>query len=92
MEEDNKLDGESIEEPKYLPPQRNFLAFISIICGLIGLFIIPIILGPVAIISGFMAYSQIKRSNQRGKEVAIMCIFLGILDIISLLIFIYTAS
>ena len=92
-ETESKINTNSTEESQFLPPQRNVFSLISVICGLIGLFILPIFLGPIAIISGFYAYYQIKRtSNQRGRELAIIGIFLGFLDIISLLAFVYTIS
>lgn len=88
--ESNELQSEQIEP---VPSKLNSLAILSTLSGLVGLFLLSIILGPLAIITGFFSYSQIKHNpHQRGKQFAILGVMLGILDIISLIIGIYMIS
>ena len=58
------------------PPKTNGLAIASLICSCAGLFFVPAIPG---IVLGFVARSQIKRSNgaQRGDGLAIAGIIVG---------------
>jgi hypothetical protein len=57
-------------------PKTNGLAIASLICSCVGLFFLPIIPG---IVLGFVARSQIRRSNgtQRGDGLAIAGIIIG---------------
>jgi hypothetical protein len=57
-------------------PKTNGLAIASLICSCLGLFFLPIIPG---IVLGFVARSQIRRSNgtQRGDGLAIAGIIIG---------------
>jgi hypothetical protein len=57
-------------------PKTNGLAIASLICSCAGLFFLPIIPG---IVLGFVARSQIRRSNgrQRGDGLAVAGIIIG---------------
>ena len=75
------------------PPNFNMFSIISAVCGIIGFLIFPIFLGPLAIFTGAMAYSQITHNPpQRGLKLAIIGVFLGVVDIISLVLFLYSAT
>lgn len=84
---------ETVDEKQQLPKKINGLSIISVLTGIVGLFILSIFLGPFAILTGTSAYSQIKRNpNQLGKQLALIGIFFGVIDTVSLLIAIYIAS
>jgi len=57
----------------------NALAVASLITGLVGI-------GPVAVILGHVANSQIKRTDERGSGVAAVGLVLGYLEMVFLLV------
>ncbi len=69
-------------------PRTNNTAIVSLVFGILGWFILPVI-GPfVAIIAGHMALNQIKATNyeQEGRGMAIAGLILGYIQIIALVI------
>ena len=58
----------------------NGLAIAGLVCGLVGLLFLPIILGPLALIFGAVAYSKAKQGAGH-KGMSIAAIVLGIVDI-----------
>ncbi|WP_320777383.1 DUF4190 domain-containing protein [Streptomyces sp. CRN 30] len=60
--------------------RTNGLAVASLICGIIGLFIASVILGPVAIVLGAVGMRQV--SAKGGAGMAKAGIVLGILDVV----------
>jgi Domain of unknown function (DUF4190) len=64
------------------PPQQqsNGLAVAGLVCGIVGVLIANIILGPLAIIFGSVALSRANRGAPR-KNMAIAALVLGIVDI-----------
>ncbi len=67
--------------PATTAPRTNSLAVTGFICGLVGFFIFGVALGPVAVILGIVALSQIRKSgdSRGGKGFAIAAIVIGAL-------------
>lgn len=62
----------------YGPAQKmNVLALVSMICGIAGLIILPFLASVAAIVMGHIAVSQLKRSQEQGKGMAITGLVLG---------------
>lgn len=66
------------------PPEKtNMVALWAMICGIVGVFCCQIILGPLALILGIVALSQIKKNpHEKGSGMAITGIVLGILALL----------
>ncbi|AKZ60184.1 putative membrane protein [Streptomyces ambofaciens ATCC 23877] len=62
------------------------LAIAGLVCGIVGLFLLPIILGPLAIIFGAVAM------RQTGSAMAKWAIGLGIVDIILMIVMFTVAA
>ena len=63
----------------------------ALICGILGLFCVGVILGPIAILLGISALGELKRRPEAsGGGMAIAGIVLGIVDIIGSIIIIAT--
>ena len=75
-------------QPQYAPqPQAsNGLAIGALVCGILaflgGIFVLPAILGLVAIVLGFIARGKVKRGEATGQGMALAGIILGALSII----------
>ena len=73
--------------PSYTPPpaapQTNTLAIVSLISGIAGLFILPIIAGIVAVVTGHMAKKQIAESMgaQGGGGMATAGLIMGYISL-----------
>lgn len=72
------------QQPYYPPPRgpvakpaANVAAIISLSCGLLGLLLLPILLGPAAIIAGAVGHSVALKSNGPGGRMSIAGILLG---------------
>ncbi|MGB4135606.1 MAG: DUF4190 domain-containing protein [Microbacterium sp.] len=63
----------------YAPPRTNGLAIASFITGLVGLAIIPVVLGHISL-------SQLKRSGEGGKVFAVIGLVLGYLACLGYLV------
>lgn len=74
------------------PPKTNTLAIVSLISGIVGLVIVPFIGSIVAVITGHMSLSQLKRSGEAGRGMALAGTIIGwvglALAIIGLILFI----
>lgn len=77
----------------YPPPQQqgNGLAIAALVCGIVGLLIANIILGPLAIIFGAIGLSRANKGAPR-KNMALAGLILGIIDIVIIVIIIAVAS
>ncbi len=53
----------------------------SMICGIVGLVLFGIILGPIAIALGVQARNEIRNTGQAGRGMATAGIVLGIIDV-----------
>lgn len=65
------------------PTQTNTLAIVSLISGIAGLFILPIIAGIVAVVTGHMAKKQIQESMgaQGGGGMATAGLIMGYISL-----------
>jgi hypothetical protein len=71
--------------------RSNGLAIASLVCGIVGLIIFAIILGPLAIIFGGVGLSRAK-SGAGHRGMAIAGIVLGILDVVLFVVLLAVAS
>lgn len=62
------------------------LAIAGLVCGIVGVFLLPIILGPLAIIFGAIAV------RQTGAAMAKWAIGLGVLDIVLMIVMFVVAA
>ena len=62
------------------PPRRSGKALASVICGVLGLFLVPLVLPVAAIVLGVMARREIERGRGRvtGIGMALAGIMLGV--------------
>ncbi|MHA3703789.1 DUF4190 domain-containing protein [Jatrophihabitans sp. YIM 134969] len=63
------------------PQQGNGLAIAGLVCGIVGIFIFNIVLGPLALIFGFIGLNRANK-GAKFKGMAIAAIILGAIDII----------
>lgn len=69
----------------------NGLAIAALVCGIVGLFVFAIILGPLALILGLVALNKAKRgAGHRG--LAIAGVVLGVVDIALFLVVLLAAA
>ncbi len=59
-------------------PAPNVAAIIALTCALLGLLVLPILLGPAAVVAGIVGHEQARRTG-RGMRVAMGGIVLGLL-------------
>jgi hypothetical protein len=71
--------------------QSNGLAIAGLVCGIVGILILNIILGPLAIIFGGVGLSRANKGAPR-KTMSIWAIALGILDIVVFVILLVSLS
>lgn len=71
------------------PPQAqgNGLAVAGLVCGIVGILILNIILGPLAIIFGGVALSKANKGAPR-KTMALWSLGLGIFDVVLFIVLI----
>ena len=71
--------------------QGNGLAIAGLVCGIIGLFFLNVILGPLAIIFGGIGWS--KASNgARYRGMAIAAVVLGVIDLVVFVVLLVVAA
>ena len=59
----------------------NGLAIAGLVCGLLGLFLFPVVLGPLALVFGLVALNKAKRgAGHRGMAIA--AVVLGVIDVL----------
>jgi uncharacterized membrane protein YqhA len=63
--------------PLAFSAQTNTLAIVSLISGIVSWFAVPVIGGIVAVITGHMAKSQIRRTGEQGNTFATVGLVLG---------------
>jgi hypothetical protein len=71
--------------------QSNGLAIAGLVCGIVGLILFAIVLGPLAIIFGSVGLSRARRGAEHGTMAA-WAIGLGILDIVLWVVLLAIAS
>lgn len=65
----------------------NGKAIASMVMGIVGMLFFGIILGPLAIVFGFLARKEIATTRQSGNGMAIAGIVLGIIAVVSFFVF-----
>jgi len=71
------------------PPKGSGFGITALICGIVGLFILTIILGPLAIIFGGVSLSR----NEKNKGLGITGLVLGIINVIlGIILLVYVRS
>jgi len=90
------------QAPQYAQPQNtvqyasavmmyrsptNSLAVVSLVSGIVSWFLCPLIGGIVAVISGHMAHSQLKRSGEAGSGMATAGMVLGYIHLAAWAVF-----
>src|ERR1700737_152328 len=63
------------------PAQTNTLAIVSLVSGIISWFMVPVIGGIVAVVTGHMARGQIRRTGEQGGILATVGLILGYLHL-----------
>lgn len=63
------------------PAQTNTLAIVSLVSGIISWFMVPVIGGIVAVVTGHMAKRQIRRTGEQGGIFATVGLILGYLHL-----------
>jgi hypothetical protein len=69
----------------------NGFAVTALVCGIVGILIFEIILGPLAIIFGAVGLRRAGRAG-RGRGMAMAGLILGIIDVVLFFIFLAVAS
>ena len=65
----------------YLAAPTNTLALVSLISGIISWFLVPVIGGVVAVVTGHMAKREIRRTGEQGDMLATIGLILGYLHL-----------
>jgi hypothetical protein len=69
----------------------NGLAIAALVCGIVGIFIAEIILGPLAIIFGAIGLHRANR-GARGRGMAWAGLILGVIDVVLIVVLLATAK
>jgi hypothetical protein len=67
-------------------PATNVAAIVSLSAAVIGFFLLPILMGPVALIAGIVGEHQARRDGKNLGKIALLGIVLGILLIVGLVL------
>lgn len=82
----------SIPPPPLPGPQVNHpRALASLICGIVGVAILPMILGIIAIVLGYQARNEIRKNpvQFKGDGFALSGLVLGVLDLLGALVLLF---
>lgn len=71
--------------------QGNGLAIAGLVCGIIGLFFLTVILGPLAIIFGGINWSKADK-GARYRGMAIGSVVLGVIDLVVFVVLLVVAA
>ncbi|GAB2456260.1 DUF4190 domain-containing protein [Xylanimonas ulmi] len=67
-------------------PGTDGLAVSSLVCGVLGLTVVPFVASIVALVLGLMSLSRLKTSGQNGRGLAIGGVVLGVIGLFFLLV------
>jgi len=68
------------------------MAIASLILGIAGMILIPVIASILAIVFGILGLNQIKKNNEKGKGMAIAGLILGIVGFVVLFILVFVGA
>ncbi len=71
--------------PAKARPERNVAAIVAIACAAVGLLIVPILLGPAAIIAGAVGANASRAEHMGGQKLSILAVLVGLLEIVHIL-------
>jgi hypothetical protein len=81
-----------VQQPPAYPPQQpasyqvarptNTLAIISLVAGIAGFVVVPLLGGIAAVITGHMARGQIRQTGEGGNGLAVAGLILGYLNVV----------
>jgi hypothetical protein len=72
--------------------RTNGFAIAGLVCGIVGVFLASIILGPLAIIFGGIGLNRANHSGGKGKGMSIAGVALGVIDVVLFVIVAVAAS
>jgi hypothetical protein len=81
MSEDTSIAGQTADGAARTGQDGNGLAIAGLVCGIVGLLLFPIILGPLALIFGGVGLSKANRGAKH-KGMAIAALVLGVVDLV----------
>ena len=68
------------------PAHWNTLAVVSLVCGIASWFLLPLVGGIVAVVTGHKARKQIRRTGEQGNVLASVGLLLGYLHLAFILL------
>ena len=72
--------------------KSNPMAVASLVCGIVGLFVLSVILGPLAIVFGSLGMRDAERGAGRYHGIALAGVIIGAIDVVLFLIAIIAVS
>jgi uncharacterized protein DUF4190 len=91
MSEDTSRTGPAGSPAGVGAPRSNGLAVAGLVCGLVGLLLFNIVLGPLAIIFGGVAWAQANRGAPR-RGMAVAAVLLGAVDLVIFVVLLAAAT
>ena len=62
--------------------RSNPMAVAALVCGIVGLFVLSVVLGPLAIVFGSLGMRNAERGGARNRGVALAGVILGAIDVV----------
>ncbi len=91
MSEDTARTGPAGNPASAGAPGGNGLAVAGLVCGLVGLLLFNIVLGPLAVIFGGVAWARANRGAPR-RGMAIAAVVLGVVDLVIFVVLLAAAA
>jgi hypothetical protein len=91
MSEDTSLTGRASDRAGSPASDSNGLAIAGLVCGLVGLLLFNIVLGPLAIIFGGIGWARANR-GARHRGMAIAAVALGVIDLVIFFVLLAVAA
>ncbi|SHK43780.1 hypothetical protein SAMN05443637_106133 [Pseudonocardia thermophila] len=74
-----------VPAPAAPEPAVNVAAYIALASGLLAMVILPILLGPVAIVAGLIGEAQSRKEGRSGQKPGLIGLLLGIVAVVIML-------
>ena len=91
MSKDTSLTGHASDRAGSEVSGSNGLAVAGLVCGLVGLLLFNIILGPLAIVFGGIGWMRANRGAQH-RGMAIAAVVLGVIDLVIFFVLLAAAA